>query len=305
MRRSGVLLTALLLSFLLSGCQRIVRPDALIDFRTDEYADEDEYSTGAFSLSSEGIERVEVWWAAGSVGISAGDSVISAFESGKSLSEDDCMHWRLFDGVLTIRFAASGRSVKLNESDKDLFLTLPEGTDAAVHTSSATVRAGELKGGSIAISTLSGAVSLASVKAERIAVSTSSGSVGIGKAEAESIVCITLSGSASLSSVSAGSLTLSSSSGPLEIGELSAGKAEISAVSGSVSVAVSDCASLYVRTSSGNVVLSLPENEAAVLFSSRSGRFTGECEVSGEGEVEVETASGNLTVLNKKQGVAE
>ena len=297
-RRNSVVLL-LLFSLLLSSCLRVVRTEAVIDFRADEYPEESGYSTGDFFLSSEGIEKVEVWWDAGSVGISTGDGFVSASESGKDLSGDDSMHWRLSDGVLTIRFSASGRRVKLKESDKNLHLVLPEGADISVSTSSSPVRAGELKGGNIAISTQSGNVSLASVKAESLSVCTSSGSVGIGETGAESIVCSTLSGRVDLSSLTTERLALSSSSGPVKIGKLSGGEAEVSSVSGSVSITVSVVQSLSVKTSSGDVVLVLPENSAGVLFSTRSGRFTGDCGYasSGERSVEVETSSGNLTVI--------
>ena len=94
------------------------------------------------------------------------------------------LHSLLDDGVLRIRFCASGAKVRLNSTDKRLTLEIPKGIDLSIHATSALVKADALSQNDLLIAVLSGDISLGTVTANRVDLSGSSGSIQLGRLSA-------------------------------------------------------------------------------------------------------------------------
>ena len=96
----------------------------------------------SFTYLANEIKAVEVYWRSGEVEIIESDNAeLSAKESGNELQEDTAMHYFLDDGVLRIRFCASGAKIQVNALDKHLSLEVPKGIDLSVHTTDAEIDA--------------------------------------------------------------------------------------------------------------------------------------------------------------------
>ena len=287
-RRPAAGLLCILAAALLSGC-RGGRPIWQLDSLTGEsYPNAEAYRVGAVTYRADTIRAVEVYWRSGAVELAESDAPeLTARESGNALSEDAAMHTLLEDGVLRIRFCASGRRIRVNAAKKRLHLEVPEGIDLSIHTTSAPVRAEALNLRSLLIAALSGKTELGAVTAQSATLTSSSGSIHAVSVSAPSIVC-------------------STSSGGVQIGALTAETARIATSSGSVRLALLKTPSAEIRTSSGGIQLALPESGAEVAYTTSSGRLRtertyarkGDLYVFGPGECRLtaETASGNLEI---------
>ena len=80
--------------------------------------------------------------------IAAGQQIrapeLSVRESGSTLPEDAAMHTLLENGVLRIRFCASGAKIRGNAAKEPLHLEVPAGTNLSILTMSAPVQAAAL-----------------------------------------------------------------------------------------------------------------------------------------------------------------
>lgn len=216
------------------------------------------------------------------------------------------LHSLLDDGVLRIRFCASGAKVRLNSTDKRLTLEIPKGIDLSIHATPALVKADALSQNDLLIAVLSGDISLGTVTANRVDLSGSSGSIQLGRFSAPSLKCRTSSGSVDLGTVSAKTLECAASSGNVVIRSVPADEVSVTTSSGRVELALADAPSVSVRTSSGTVCAMLPEGGAEASFTSssrslhtdRSYTRRGDLYVFGEGatQLAVETSSGNLEI---------
>ena len=296
-----------LLAILLAGC-RVNVSIGNDSFLTGEtYPSAEAYRVGAFTCDASAVKAVEVYWRSGEVALAESDSAtLSVSESGSDLPEEAAMHSLLDDGVLRIRFCASGAKVRLNSTDKRLTLEIPKGIDLSIHATSALVKADALSQNDLLIAVLSGDISLGTVTANRVDLSGSSGSIQLGRLSAPSLKCRTSSGSVDLGTVSAKTLECAASSGNVVIRSVLADEVSVTTSSGRVELALADAPSVSVRTSSGTVCALLPEGGAEVSFTSGSGSLhtdrsytrRGDLYVFGEGatQLAVETSSGNLEI---------
>lgn len=96
----------------------------------------------SFTYLANEIKAVEVYWRSGEVEIiESNNAELSAKESGNELQEDTAMHYFLDDGVLRIRFCASGAKIQVNALDKHLSLEVPKGIDLSVYTTDGEIDA--------------------------------------------------------------------------------------------------------------------------------------------------------------------
>lgn len=305
-KRAALLLCAFAV-FSLSGCHvniSIGIHDRLIG---DSYPNAEKYQTGAFTCPADEINAVEVYWRSGEVEIIESDSgELRATESGGELPEDTAMHYLLDDGVLKIRFCASGAEIRVNPVDKHLRLEIPEGISLAVHTTSALTKADTLNQNEVLIAAHSGKTELGAVTADTVDLSSSSGTIRADSVSARTLTCSASSGSVDLGTVSVGALDCRTSSGDVTADDVTAATLCITATSGHVDAVITDVPSVDIHTSSGKVDLTLSEGGAEILFTSRSGTLhTGQsCERegnlyrfgNGESSITVDTSSGNLKI---------
>ncbi len=285
----AILLLCALMAALLSGCHIGNISLGIGDYITgEEYPNAENYQTGAFTYNADVIKAVEVYWRSGEVEITEPDaSEFHVRESGGELSEDIAMHYLIDDGVLRIRFCASGAKIQVNATDKHLSLEVPKGIELSVHTTSALVKVDTLEQNDILIAAHSGSTKLGTVTAESVDLSSSSGSVDLGIVSAKKLEC-------------------STSSGFVTMGDVNSETVEITTSSGSVELALTEVPTAAIHTSSGKVNLALAKGGAEVLYTSNSGKlFTdrtyerkGDLYVfgSGESKLTVETSSGNLEI---------
>ena len=194
-RKMSLLPLCVLLAMALAGCW--AGDSGLGGYLTGEsYPDAERYQSGGFSYDPSQIERVELYWRAGEVElVESEEETLSVQESGEALTGDSAMRWLLEDGVLRLRFCASGARIRVSAADKRLHLELPKGIDLSLHTSSAAVRAETLEQGEILIATLSGGMELGAVTAEgSVDLSSGSGAIQAESVTAEDIRCASASG---------------------------------------------------------------------------------------------------------------
>lgn len=164
-RKMSLLPLCVLLAMALAGCW--AGDSGLGGYLTGEsYPDAERYQSGGFSYDPSQIERVELYWRAGEVElVESEEETLSVQESDEALTGDSAMRWLLEDGVLRLRFCASGARIRVSAADKRLHLELPKGIDLSLHTSSAAVRAETLEQDEILIATLSSGMELGAVTA--------------------------------------------------------------------------------------------------------------------------------------------
>ena len=287
MKRSAVLLLfCILVALLLSGCQQSA---PLGDFLVGEsYPDAEKYQTGAFTYDGDSVLLVEVYWRSGSVEIVQRDEgELTVSESGGALDGDVAMHHLLEDGVLRIRFCASGAKVHVQPSEKQLTLAVPKGIDLCIHTTAAPIQAEELTQKNILLSAHSGDMTLGNLDAADINLSSSAGAISAESLSAQMLTCRTSSGNVRVENLTADTAKVETTSGKLSLGLLSAGNVEI-------------------LTSSGDVALRLPAGGAALAYSTACGALRsdaayqrrGDLYVFGDEEsgISVATTSGNLSI---------
>lgn len=293
--RKGItaLLVCVLAAILLFGCQVNISVGTNDYLTGEEYPNAKRYQTGEFTYNADEITAVEVYWRSGRVELLESDAPeLYVRESGEELTEDAAMHCLLEDGILRIRFCASGVKVHVNSADKHVTIAVPKGIDVSVHTTSAAVWADTLEQNSVLISAHSGAAELGTVTANCVDLSSSSGAI---RAEG----------------ISAQTLTCSTSSGRIQISGAGVTTAEIETSSGSVDFAPIQASAAAIYTSSGNVRVTLPPGGAVFAYTSTSGRLQtksdygrkGDLYVFGSGETQltVETASGDLEMEEKEK----
>ncbi|MGN0998557.1 MAG: DUF4097 family beta strand repeat-containing protein [Faecousia sp.] len=285
---TALALTLSLAAVLLSGCHVNLSIGIGDNLTGESYSNADAYRIGAFTYEADAVKAVEIYWRSGKVTLVESDSAeLSAWESGGELPEDTAMHYLLEDGVLKIRFCASGARIQVNSNDKRLTIQVPRGLKLSVHATSASVEADTLEQNTILISTRSGTTELGTVKAESIDLSSSSGSIRADDMTAQTVKC-------------------QSSSGTLRLRGLTAENVDLETSSGSVHLVLHAAQQVKIRTSSGSTNLALPESGAEIAFFSSSGKLRtaeaferkGDLYVFGGGEskITVDSSSGNLNI---------
>ncbi len=304
--RATLLLCAVAM-LLLPGCWADLAIGVNGVLTAETYPDAEKYQVGPVTYRAEAVKAIEVYWRSGEVEITESDDAeLSCEESGSALPEDAAMHYLLEDGVLRIRFCASGATLRVNASKKHLRLAVPQGIDLSVHATSAAVKAGDLNQNSVLIAAFSGDTELGAVTAARVDLSSSSGSIQARSVSAKSLACAASSGEVAIEAAAVQSLDCNTSSGAITVGSMSAETAQIATRSGSVHLTLAEVPSAEIQTSSGKVDLTLAPGGAEVLRTAASGRLItdrayerrGDLYVFGGGasKLTVETSSGNLEI---------
>lgn len=288
MGRLAALLLCPVMLLPLCGCRVRISVGADSYFTGESYPDAEKYRTGAFTYAAKEITAADVYWRSGEVVLTESeDTELNVSESGGALPEETAMHWLLEDGVLRIRFCASGASICVDSADKRLRLAVPKGIELSVHTTSADVRADVLEQKSVLVSVHSGETELGTVRADEVDLSSSSGSVRAAAVSAQTLKCRATSGSVTLGTVTAGTLHCATSSGTVRMDGVRAETASVTASSGDVKLTLTGMPEAVVRTSSGRITLSLPAGGAEVLYDSNSGKLRTERPFERKGDLYV------------------
>ena len=206
--------TAILGGLFLVGCQ----PSAGRKFRV--YDNGAAYTAGDFTCKSEEVTRIEIDWLGGSVevGQTPSDRVFVAEEENE-LPDEKRVHTYLSEGVLRVKYCRSGCWGEIDETQKNLQVTIPKGIDVEINSVSANVFLGVLEAGELSVET------------------------NVGNVEAESVVCY--------------SADIETLHGYIGIGSLTAKEIELENVFGEVHLGLPVCQHTEIETKKGNVTLYL------------------------------------------------
>jgi len=279
---------------------------------------------GELSFAPEEVSSLDLDWIAGTLTIETydGDRIELREECSRSLSEGQRMRWKLSDGHLSIHYCANGQR---NVPVKTLTVQVPKGwvsteLQAGAASADMTLR-GLTVAGKLSADTASGGVRIENCSCAALSVGTASGSVSLDRTSANGAMEIdtasgvtafdticaqkfdldTASGGVRGSGLTAEEIDVDSVSGDVELGGLCGGcRVDVDTASGSVKLAF-DAApgKIGVDTTSGDVTLTLPEGTGVDLdFDTASGDLEGKPLFFGSGDVpvEVDTASGDLTI---------
>ncbi len=243
---------------------------------TYEYYSEEGYEIGGVITSSEKITEAEIDWRIGDIQIKCGDK-IDGFESGEKLESDKRMRWKVNDGKLTVRFWRPSYVARIEHSDKDLTVTLPQGIDLKVSCVAGTVKIDDdIQAGNINLESTSGSVKCDSIfSTGRVSLKSTSGSVNAENITAKIIKLKSTSGSVKCGNVKAESVDARSTSGSVRLDNIAADEVKL------------DC-------TSGNIVCKKVEAKE-ILAQNTSGRITID-EVSGCTQVEIDATSGDVEI---------
>ena len=278
---------------------------------------------GEESFSAKEIKTLRIDWLSGSVSVERwdGKDVIVREKAKEKLSEDECLRYKLSGGKLTILPCAN--EVR-NLPEKQLTVLVPQSLvleDLDVDSASASVRALGIEiRDKLTLSAASGSLSLEDCRCAVLSLNSASGSQSVlrtsvsgdvkadaasGSFTAELLDCDALtvksaSGSQKLSEIECKALTLSAASGSIQSEALLCRSAKVDSASGSVRLSFDISPErVKVGTVSGSVTLSFPQGLGLDLdFDTASGKLRGEV-FYGSLPVEVDTASGNLTIEYK------
>lgn len=270
-------------------------------FSNYSYADSDLYNVGDASISTEGINELDINWIEGSVKvITHSGSEISIFESNAGkFNEDEKLRYLVKDGVLYIKYCAPRQLFtfgRLISYVKNLTVYIPEGETVLLRT--------------LTVDTVSADVIINDIYADEIKLNCVSGDIkGDLSGTIEKLTAKTVSGNINIKAAS-DTVNFTSISGDI-IYNGGASDIDCNNVSGNVKVETDICPSrANLKTVSGNIVMSIPENKGfTASYSVVSGDFntsfatvnSKKQAVYGDGSAEfnLKAVSGNITIKRK------
>ena len=270
------------------------------------YAKADKYEAGTFEYDPKEIKKVVIDWTKGRVEVNEEDGeTLKVAEDSESLEEDKRVHHFIDNGVLRIKFCASGYDGTFTpdeiDKNKTVYVNIPAGIDVEINTVSATVwlymgypyynsyipRANPAEPLSVKIATTSGNIETGSFICARTSISSVSGGIKASFSSDDTKI-ETVSGTVNVVCTSK-TLTAKSISGDLTFIASATESAKFESVSGDIS-AKGKYAAMNVKSVSGTVEVG-PSFENATV-STTSGNITLK-EFSGT--LEFKTTSGKMS----------
>ena len=331
MKKLHILITLLIICLIVMA---IFSGTSVLSIGVGTYEHADQYRAGDTTVTS-AVENLEVDWTEGALNIvfHEGSGIAVSETAKKTLTDDTRLHWWLDGATLRIHYAKSGLIINEN-LEKKLTISLPEGlvlNKADIGGTSADIIISALAADDMILGSTSGDIR-ALVAAKKLNASSTSGSLDITQrggsdsvtlhstsgsvnASLEDVKVISLSStSGSVTLIQAGeaeSVTLHSTSGSVRAENVNARKADAASTSGSVTVLMDALYDLHVSSTSGTVTATLPATPGFTCkVSTASGSFNSAIALNkdgdtyscgdGSGSVKLETASGNIRILEKK-----
>ena len=295
------------------------------------FAHAEDYAAGDAEIAGK-IKNLDIEWTSGAVTVAyhSADTVLLREKADRPIKGGDQLRWRLDGDTLRVRYRKPGIRL-FGSASKDLTVTLPEGValeDVRISAASATLRIPALQAQTLKLNVTSGDI-FAAANAHEAEIGVTSGDMELKfSGAAQTIKVGSTSGNCLLEAESAETVDLGSTSGTVraavktaktvEIGSTSgdvqvligeAEKAKISTTSGDVQLKIARFDELTVKTSSGKIEAAVP---TAPGFTARIRTASGDVGYDlplskqgkdyvcgdGSGEVELKTASGDITLLD-------
>ena len=271
------------------------------------YANAEMYTSGDAEITNE-VRNLDVNWTAGKVTVAyrAGSRVTLAESANRALSENEQLQWWMDGDTLRIQFTKPG--LHWNMPEKELTITLPEGTElkqAAIHTTSGNIEIPEMKAELLVFDSTSGDISVAA-EAKNAEINATSGDQQIRlNGEAEIVRINSTSGFIDAEVEKAVIFEAASTSGKVRMKAAECGEAKANSTSGEIEVSLKKMEKLDIGATSGNVTVKLPEEPGfTAKVDMTSGSFTYDIALTrngdkyicgdGSGTVEIDTTSGNV-----------
>ena len=273
------------------------------------YANADRYTSGNTEIGEE-IRNLDINWTSGKVTVAyhAEKTVLLQENAKRALSEDEKMQWWLDGDTLRVQFSKPG--IRLNMPEKELILTLPEGTtlkEARVATTSGDVEIPSLKADEVTVDSTSGDIN-AAAETGKAEFRSTSGDMRIrlgGKAE--KAVFHSTSGKMEIEADAAEEIRADSTSGGIGITAREARKTKAGSTSGSIYVTLHKMQQLELSATSGKITAVLPANPGFTAeVNTASGDFSSGAALTREGnryacgdgsaKAVLSTTSGNIRI---------
>lgn len=275
------LICLLIACLLCTGCA--AKKPAESPFTYITYDRASDYHTGRLAVDAGKVTNVVIHWLSGSiVAAQSADGSLSCAEQAEGLSDQQTMHWMLDGATLHIHYCASGYIGTMPHEKKTLTMTLPEGINVHVDSTSASLKMDSHTLGRLSVSTVSGSTAIKAITADSLSLSSTSGSV--------SIDTMTVAEQAVFSTVS----------GSVRAGRVDCPQVEVHSTSGGADLGLARCSSFCMNTVSGSTAITLLDGlTASVSFSTVSGKQTGSY-TEGDGcAIAVSSTSGGLKLTSR------
>ena len=295
MSKNTALKTGLLICAMVLTAAVFVSVKSVISLAGGNFPDAEKYNTGDAEIEDP-VKNLNIDWTSGKINIEyhKSNTITIHEESKKSISPDKQLRWYLDKDTLRIRYEKPGIQLfSFSNQEKNLTVTIPE----------------NMVFENVSIDVTSGDVNLPlSGKSGKIEVSSTSGNISIEGEDAGSILTESTSGNIHVLMNNVSDFKADATSGAIEAEIKKADNIEVESTSGDVTLSVSALDQLDVDTTSGNVRAALPQTPGFTAeFDTTSGRVEYDLPLEkkknsyicgdGSGEVEIETTSGNITLL--------
>jgi len=245
------------------------------------------YSPDGRYTVSESVSGIDVDWLAGKVIVKpySGKDITFTETGEKEITEELGLGWGIKDGVLNIQYLKKNLAIGSRDPIKTLEVLVPQELAETMRV--------------LDVDAASGDIHISDMKANELNADAASGDVHLTNVTARDLDVDTASGNAFLTGVTVdGTLSIDTASGDAEVSG-SAGKADIDTASGSVRASALSARELGVETASGDVSVSGSFDKLDI--DTASGIVYAELEKL-PGEVEIDTASGSVTLLVPDSG---
>ena len=273
MKKTGLILSSLLVIPFLSGCSSLVMPI---------YPDAEKYWVGNKNYE-ENVKSIDIDWLAGGIGVYEDESVqgVEVSEADETnLKDKEKVHTYLNDeGKLFIKYFESGyfagffntskykeakaltvrynpelaESLKINMTSGNAFVYAKETENVSINITSGDLNSDYLYCENLSLNTTSGGLYIKDAKANNVSINVTSGNTSIDKLEASKISIDTTSGDVSLPVTTTDTIDVDCTSGKLTLGF------------------ASNVSNGKVHFTSGSLDLTLPESGGTAKITKTSG----------------------------------
>ena len=257
----------------------------------DVYANADKYETGSFEYGRSEIKKVVIDWVSGRVEVEEdnGETLI-VYEDSESLEEAKRVHYFIDDGVLRIRFCASGYTGTFThdeiDKNKTVSVSVPEKIDVEINTVSADVAIFKKSENTV----YDNPNTVTTAREQSVKIATTSGDIKMGSLSCNDIKFSSVSGDVTVGKIKCKDAKFESTSGDVSvIGSFTTLDAK--SVSGSMSFDVSGCTSAKIESVSGDIETS------GSITSLTAKAISGDIKVNAVfAEADLSATSGDITI---------
>lgn len=235
------------------------------------YKDADKYVSGNIEYSDVEVNNIDIDWISGSLTLVEDESAtgITIKEETNLTDADDLVHSYYHDGILSVKYFASGHTCSRTNVKKDLTITYKPDLDY-------------------------------------LRVDLTSGKLNAENIHATTFVLDMTSGDSKIKNLVSNDVDIDATSGTVEIDKLTGKKLNVDITSGTIKTVFDTIETAKYDLTSGKIFMTLPVDGGTVKVSKTSGSVTAnrECSINndtykfgtGSADIKVSMTSGKLTI---------